>query len=87
MTNIAAYIEQIARHYWGEPKEKRGHELRWGTHGSRSVDLRKGTWFDFEANEGGGEGGGEGGQRDPQEVLAPDPLMRDIISSTGPREG
>ena len=52
--NIAAYIEQIARHYWGEPKEKRGHELRWGTHGSRSVDLRKGTWFDFEANEGGG---------------------------------
>ena len=52
--NIAAYIEQIARHYWGEPKEKRGHELRWGTHGSKSVDLRKGTWFDFEANEGGG---------------------------------
>ena len=52
--NIAAYIEQVARYYWGEPKEKRGHELRWGTHGSKSVDLRKGTWFDFEANEGGG---------------------------------
>ena len=52
--NIAAYIEQVARYYWGEPKEKRGHELRWGNHGSRSVDLRKGTWFDFEANEGGG---------------------------------
>lgn len=52
--NIAAYIEQIARYYWGDPKEKRGHELRWGTHGSKSVDLRKGTWFDFEANEGGG---------------------------------
>lgn len=52
--NIAAYIQQIATYYWGEPKEKRGHELRWGTHGSRSVDLRKGTWFDFEANEGGG---------------------------------
>ena len=52
--NIAAYIEQVARYYWGDPKEKRGHELRWGTHGSKSVDLRKGTWFDFEANEGGG---------------------------------
>ena len=52
--NIAAYIQQIATYYWGEPKEKRGHELRWGTHGSKSVDLRKGTWFDFEANEGGG---------------------------------
>lgn len=53
-TNIAAYIETVATHYWGEPKERRGHELRWGTHGSKSVDLRKGTWFDFENNEGGG---------------------------------
>jgi len=52
--NIAAYIEQVAVHYWGEPKERRGHELRWGNHGSKSVDLRKGTFFDFEANEGGG---------------------------------
>lgn len=52
--NIAAYIETVARHYWGEPQEKRGHELRWGNRGSKSVDLRKGTWFDFENNEGGG---------------------------------
>jgi len=52
--NIAAYIETIAKHYWGEPAEKRGTELRWGNHGSKSVDTRKGTWFDFEANEGGG---------------------------------
>ena len=54
MSNIASYIETVAKAYWGEPNHKRGHTLRWGTHGSREVDLRKGTWFDFEANEGGG---------------------------------
>lgn len=54
MTNISAYAEQVATHYWGKPSARRGHELRWGTHGSKSVDLRKGTWFDHENNEGGG---------------------------------
>lgn len=54
MSNIASYIETVAKAYWGEPSQKRGHTLRWGTHGSKEVDLRKGTWFDFEANEGGG---------------------------------
>jgi len=54
MNNIGAYMENVAIAYWGEPKERRGHELRWGNRGSRSVDLRSGTWFDFEANEGGG---------------------------------
>jgi len=54
MSNISAYIEAVAKHYWGDPREKKGHELRWGARGSKSVDLRKGTWFDFEANEGGG---------------------------------
>ena len=54
MNNLAAYIETVATHYWGEPRERKGNELRWGQHGSKSVDLRKGTWFDFELNEGGG---------------------------------
>lgn len=54
MTNIAAYIDTIARHYWGEPTSTRGNELRWGTHGSKSVDLKKGTFYDHEAGEGGG---------------------------------
>ena len=52
--NIGAYMQQVATHYWGEPTAKRGHELRWGTHGSKSVDVKKGTWYDFETNEGGG---------------------------------
>lgn len=57
MTNISAHIEQIARHYWGEPNMKlsqKGRTLRFGNRGSREVHLGKGTWFDFETNEGGG---------------------------------
>ena len=52
--NIASYMEQVVTHYWGEPDAKRGSEWRWGNKGGRSVDMRKGTWFDFETNEGGG---------------------------------
>lgn len=56
MTNIAAYIEQVARHYWGEPNPRlsKGTELRWGTHGSLSVCTRKGVWSNFETGESGG---------------------------------
>lgn len=54
MSNIAAHAEAVAKAYWGEPAMRRGHILRWGTHGSKELDLRKGTWFDFENNEGGG---------------------------------
>lgn len=54
MTNFSAHIEAVATHYWGKPTSRRGTELRWGTHGSKSVDLRAGTFFDHEANEGGG---------------------------------
>ena len=54
MSNIAAHAEAVAKAYWGEPAVRRGHILRWGTHGSKELDLRKGTWFDFENNEGGG---------------------------------
>ena len=55
MTNIAAYIETVATHYWGQPKERRGHELALGQPRLKECgDLRKGTWFDFENNCGGG---------------------------------
>jgi hypothetical protein len=55
--NIAAHAERIARHYWGEPNAKlsiKGRTLRWGAKGSKELDLRKGAWYDFEADEGGG---------------------------------
>jgi hypothetical protein len=56
MTNIAAYIEQVARHYWGEPNPRlsKGTEIRWGNNGSKSIDVRKGVWTDFETGESGG---------------------------------
>ena len=56
MTNLPAYIEQVARHYLGEPNAKlsKGTELRFGTYGSMSVDLRKATFFNHESGVGGG---------------------------------
>jgi predicted P-loop ATPase len=49
-------IGPVARELLGEPNRKlsNGNELRFGARGSISVDLIKGTWFDFETNEGGG---------------------------------
>jgi hypothetical protein len=46
----------VAREILGEPNRvlSSAHELRFGSHGSLSVDLNKGTWFDHEAGEGGG---------------------------------
>jgi hypothetical protein len=46
----------VARRLLGEPNKQlsKKHELRYGKKGSLSIDLRKGTFFDHEANEGGG---------------------------------
>jgi hypothetical protein len=53
---LIALIEPLARQFRGEPNQRlsRGDELRFGTNGSFKIDLKLGTWFDFEANEGGG---------------------------------
>jgi hypothetical protein len=54
--NFAALIGPVARKLWGEPNraQSKPNELRWGTNGSKSVNLFKGVWHDHEANEGGG---------------------------------
>lgn len=55
--NFKECIEPAARLLLNEPNPhhtKPGKELRWGQHGSLSVDLSKGTWHDHEAGEGGG---------------------------------
>ena len=54
MDNLGQIIGTVARHFWGDPSTTKGTELRWGSHGSKAVDLEKGTWFDHENNEGGG---------------------------------
>lgn len=53
---FAAHIVTVARLLWGEENRKLSNkrELRWGSHGSRSVIPARGVWRDNEADEGGG---------------------------------
>jgi virulence-associated protein E len=53
---LADLIGPVARELLGEPNLKlsTSKELRYGARGSLSIDLEKGTWFDFETNKGGG---------------------------------
>jgi len=55
-TEFAQIIGPLAQSLLGEPNRafSSATELRYGARGSLSVDLEKGTWFDHEANEGGG---------------------------------
>ena len=50
-----AAFAQLARELLGEPTETSDTELRFGTNGSMSVDLAKGTWYSHEINKGGGQ--------------------------------
>lgn len=54
--DFAQLMGPVVRRIRGEPNAALSSELelRYGTHGSLSVDLKKGTWFDHEANRGGG---------------------------------
>src|SRR6266403_546951 len=56
MTEFAQIIGPLAQSFFGEPNPALSSEdeHRYGARGSFSVDLRKGTWFDHEAGEGGG---------------------------------
>jgi hypothetical protein len=49
-------LAAVATHFLGKPNRQlsRGSELRWGTHGSMVVDVKKGVWHDKERDEGGG---------------------------------
>lgn len=53
---VASLMGRVARDLLGRPNQALSskHEWRFGTHGSLSVDLRKGTYHDHEANVGGG---------------------------------
>jgi hypothetical protein len=52
----ADLMGSVAKELLGDPNQKYSskNELRYGARGSISIDLAKGTWFDFETNEGGG---------------------------------
>lgn len=49
-------MQPVALALWGEPNRSlsKGDDLRWGSGGSRSVDVKKGTYFDHETDDGGG---------------------------------
>ena len=49
-----ALMEPVALRLLGEPGQRHRHEWRYGNHGSLAIDIKKGTWFDHEANCGGG---------------------------------
>lgn len=53
---FSPHMEVVARHLLGEPNKMMSSatELRFGSHGSMSVDLEKGVWADHEAANGGG---------------------------------
>ncbi|WMT90127.1 AAA family ATPase [Pelagibacterium sp. H642] len=52
----SAIIQPVAESFWGEPNKKlsTAKELKWGSQGSRKVDLEDGTWFNHEEGVGGG---------------------------------
>jgi RecA-family ATPase len=54
--HLASLIGPVALELLGEPNRAMSSktELRFGTRGSLSVDLKKGTWYDHEVGEGGG---------------------------------
>src|SRR5437764_9472655 len=56
MIELAPHMQPVAAALLGEPNRhlSNGKELRYGSHGSLSVDLEAGTWFDHEAKAGGG---------------------------------
>ena len=45
---------EVAKQLLGEPSSSSSKELRWGTHGSFTLNLESGCWFDFEQDTGGG---------------------------------
>src|SRR5947209_4566507 len=56
LTEFGVRMGPVAKLLLGEPNPElsNGHELRYGSHGSLSVDLDAGTWFDHEGKVGGG---------------------------------
>ncbi|WP_315737956.1 AAA family ATPase [Bradyrhizobium sp. SZCCHNR1093] len=55
-SDIGRNMEFVARKLLGEPNAHLSSktELRYGTNGSMSIDLSKGTFYDFEQEQGGG---------------------------------
>lgn len=46
----------VATSFWGVPNKSlsTAKKVCWGSNGSKSVSVEKGTWFDYESDQGGG---------------------------------
>lgn len=56
-TDFSALMEPVALRLLGEPNHQRSHpphDVRFGTHGSMSVNYETGEYYDHEAKRGGG---------------------------------
>jgi hypothetical protein len=56
-SDLFRHMERVVKALLGEPNRhhsKKTNKPRWGTNGSLSVDLAKGTFYDHETKEGGG---------------------------------
>lgn len=53
-TKPAQHVQSVALELLGDPTESTKTELRYGSRGSLSIDLEKGTFFDHEQGHGGG---------------------------------
>ena len=52
--DLSAHMEAVAILLLGEPSDKSKTVLRWGSRGSFSVSISKGTFYDHETGTGGG---------------------------------
>jgi hypothetical protein len=55
-TDFAEFMDRVATDLFGAPDMRRvtGNEWRYGTNGSLKIDVKKGTWYDFENQQSGG---------------------------------
>lgn len=49
-----AYAEPVGLALYGQPTDRKPNNLRWGSGGSLSLDIKKGTFFNHEAGKGHG---------------------------------
>src|SRR3974390_3306286 len=55
--HLSRHMARVAKALLGAPNQsllKQGKAWRYGPHGSLAMHLHKGTYFDFETDEGGG---------------------------------
>ena len=53
-TDWVSIAQPLALELLGEPSKKSSNEWRWGRKGSLVLNLESASWYDHEADQGGG---------------------------------